>query len=275
MRKNPESRYSSAAEMLKDLKRYQDSLRAVEMGEFDLRTFLRRIRKPRVAFPAIGMILLIILGAVWLFNRQAKIRWAKEEALPEIERLVEAAWGDYTDAYALAEKAEKYIPNNSKLAELFSNCSFHISINTEPQGAKIFMKEYVIPSSDWEYLGVSPIENIRLPIGNFRWKMEMEGFETVMAAASTWDVDLRKKNALSPNDLLRVLDEKGNIPHEMVRVPGTETSAGKLEDFYIDKYEVTNKKYKTFMDNGGYRNKEYWKHEFIKDGRILSWEERQ
>ena len=273
LRKNPESRYSSAAEMLKDLKRYQDSLRAVEMGEFDLRTFLRRIRKPRVAFPAIGMILLIILGAVWLFNRQAKIRWAKEEALPEIERLVEAAWGDYTDAYALAEKAEKYIPNNPKLAELFSNCSFHISINTEPQGAKIFMKEYVIPSSDWEYLGVSPIENIRLPIGNFRWKMEMEGFETVMAAASTWDVDLRKKNALSPSDLLRVLDKKGNIPHEMVRVPGTETSAGKLEDFYIDKYEVTNKKYKTFMDNGGYRNKEYWKHEFIKDGRILSWEE--
>ena len=27
------------------------------------------------------------------------------------------------------------------------------------------------------------------------------------------------------------------------------------------------------MDNGGYQKKEYWKQEFIKDGKVLSWEE--
>jgi dienelactone hydrolase len=61
----------------------------------------------------------------------------------------------------------------------------------------------------------------------------------------------------------------------MVRVTGAEASLGGgiLDDFYIDKYEVTNKQYKEFMDSGGYRNKEYWKHEFIKDGKILTWEE--
>ncbi len=72
---------------------------------------------------------------------------------------------------------------------------------------------------------------------------------------------------------MRVLDKKGSIPEGMVRVPGTQTPLGELDDFFIDRYEVTNKQYKKFIDSGGYRNREYWKHEFSKDGRILTWEE--
>ena len=273
LRKKPESRYSSAAEIIKDLKKYQDVLRAEELGALNLRTILRRIRKPRVAVPTVSLILVISLVAVWFFNRQAKIRWAREEVLPEIERLVDTNWRDFTDAYRLAEEAEKYIPNDPKLSELFSKCSLNINIKTDPPGASIYIKEYDTPDSEWEYLGVSPIENIRQPVGIFRWKMEKEGYETVMAASSTWDLGGGRENILIPYDLVRALDEKGSIPEGMVRVTGAETKLGKLDDFYIDKCEVTNKQYKEFIDRGGYRNREYWKHEFIKDGRVLTWEE--
>jgi serine/threonine protein kinase/dienelactone hydrolase len=273
LKKKPESRYSSSAEMLKDLKKYQDSLRAEELGAFNLRTFLRRIRKPQVALPALCAVIVISLVAFWFFDRQAKIRWARQEALPEIERLIEANWRDSTEPYKLAEEAEKYIPNDPKLAELFSKCSLNINIKTEPPGAEIYMKEYKALGSEWQYIGVSPLENIRLPVGIFRWKMEKEGYETVLAASSSWDGALDKKNPLIPSDLVRVLDKKGSIPEGMVRVTGTETVLGRLDNFYIDKYEVTNKQYKEFIDSGGYRNREYWKHEFIKDGRVLTWEE--
>jgi predicted esterase len=273
LKKKPDSRYSSAPEMLKDLKKYQDSLRAEELGAFNLRTFLRRIRRPRIAIPAVSGVLIISLVAVWFLNRQANIRWAREEALPEIERLIDASWRDFTDAYRLAERAEEYISNDPKLTELFSRCSLNINIKTEPLGAKIYMKEYKAPGTEWQYLGVSPLEDIRLPVGIFRWKMEKQGYETVMAATSTWDIDVVGKNLLMPYDLMRVLDKKGSIPEGMVRVTGAETDLGKLDDFYIDKYEVTNKQYKEFVDKGGYRNKEYWKHEFIKDGKVLTWEE--
>jgi hypothetical protein len=221
------------------------------------------------------LILVICLVAVWFFNSQAKIRWAREEVLPEVERLIETNWRDFTDAYKLAEKAEKYIPNDPELAALFSKSSLNINIKTEPQGAKIYIKEYKSPDKEWEFLGVSPIENIRLPIGIFRWKIEKEGYETVLAASSTWDIDIVGKNLLIPNNLERVLDEKGSIPEGMVRVPGAQTPLGKLDDFFIDKYEVTNKQYKEFIDSGGYRNKEYWKHEFVKDGKVLTWQEVQ
>ena len=266
LKKKPESRYASAAEMLKDLRKYQDVLRAEELGALNLRTLLRRIRRPQVAIPAICALLIIASAAVWYSNRQAKIRWAREEILPEVERLIEAndVWRNLVPPYRLAEQAEAIIPHDPKLVELFSKCSMNIDIKTEPPGASIYMKEYSDPQSEWLYQGVSPIEQIRVPIGIFRWKIEKEGYETVMAASLTWG---------ARSMLNRVLDEKGSIPEGMVRVTGAETNVGKLNDFYIDKYEVTNKQFKEFVESGGYNNKEYWKHEFVKDGRVLTWEE--
>ncbi len=46
-----------------------------------------------------------------------------------------------------------------------------------------------------------------------------------------------------------------------------------MKDYWIDKYEVTNKQFKVFLDRGGYQKREYWKYPFSNDGRTLSWEE--
>jgi hypothetical protein len=45
------------------------------------------------------------------------------------------------------------------------------------------------------------------------------------------------------------------------------------DGFFIDRYEVSNKQYKEFMDKGGYRDPGYWKQEFKKEGKVISWEE--
>ena len=264
LKKKPESRYASAVEMLNDLRKYQNVLRAEELGALNLRTLLRRIRRPQVAIPAICALLIITLAAIWYLGRQAKIRWAREEALPELEQLVGENWRDFIEPYKLAERVEKYIGDDPRLSGLFSKCSRNINIETEPPGADIYIKAYKTPDSEWEYLGVSPLKNIRLPFGILRWKIEKEGYETVMAASSTWGAGSMLK---------RVLDEKGSIPEGMVRIPGAETNIGRLDDFYIDKYEISNKQFKEFVDSGGYNNKEYWKHEFVKNGRALNWEE--
>ncbi len=46
-----------------------------------------------------------------------------------------------------------------------------------------------------------------------------------------------------------------------------------LESFLIDRFEVTNREFKEFVDAGGYREPQYWQHEFVKDERVLSREE--
>ena len=46
-----------------------------------------------------------------------------------------------------------------------------------------------------------------------------------------------------------------------------------LKDYWIDQYEVTNRQFKAFVDQGGYQKREYWKFDFQRDGKHLSWDE--
>src|SRR5258708_36591182 len=58
----------------------------------------------------------------------------------------------------------------------------------------------------------------------------------------------------------------------LLRIPGyTALPAIGLQDYWIDKYEVTNAEFKTFVDQGGYQKRMYWNQEFRKDGHVVSW----
>ena len=272
LEKERSMRYQSTSDVLADLRGLRQRIIA---GPSAARAVTPWLRTPRVAIPALLVVLALAVGAGWWIHRSARVRWAREELLPEIERRIgnNDVWRNLGDAYSLATKAEEYIPHDPKLAELFSKCSLNINIRTEPSGAKIHMKEYKDPDREWKYLGVSPIEKIRVPVGIFRWKIDKEGYQTVLAASSTWDVDVQKHDILIPHDLVRKLDREGSVPPGMVRVPETETEVGKLGDFFIDQFEVTNQQYKKFIDSGGYGNRRYWKQKFMKEARELTWGE--
>lgn len=264
--KDPAERYPSAAELHGDLTACRERYRRSRTG---LRAVLRR---PAVAIPAAALLAAALGLLAWQWQEAAGRRHARQELLPRIEQAVEAEWRDFTDAYRLAVEAEQHIPGDPRLAELFSRCSREVSVTTEPPGAEIYVKPYSSPDEAWEHLGTSPLEDVRLPIGILRWKFEKPGYETVVAAASTWDIRLEGQNPLVPNDLFRSLDEAGTVPPGMVRVQGAETGAGRLGDFYIDRYEVTNRQFQEFVDAGGYRNRNYWKHDFVDNGAVLDWE---
>jgi len=245
-----------------------------ELGKPGTRFRLRKFLIPLV----LALLVVITLGAVSLFKRQAKIRWAREEALPEIERLIgeNDVWRNLVEPYHLAERAETILGDDPDLAELFSQISLEIDVLTTPPGAKVYMKEYVDSEGEWTFLGVTPLEKVRVPIGIFRWRLEKEGYDTVLAAASTWKTvslnSASKVGAGVPDTLIRNLDQVGSIPPGMVRVPATKLPIKTLSDFFIGQYEVTNREYKTFVDAGGYQNRDYWKHAFVKDGKELTWD---
>jgi dienelactone hydrolase len=80
-----------------------------------------------------------------------------------------------------------------------------------------------------------------------------------------------------------IMDEEGKVPPDMIRVPDSASFSldipgyGDLPEvaipsYWIDKYEVTNKQFKDFVDRGGYQKREYWKYPFINLGRTISWE---
>ena len=222
--------------------------------------------KPRIILPGLVIILLLIVVGIRYFNRQVKIRWANEKALPEIEQLLNEF--NLNEAFNLAQKAEKYISNNPDFVELTSWVSTKLTILTEPPGAEVYIREYANVEGEWESVGKTPIDSIKLPNYSFyRIRLEKTGYEEVLAVAAT-----------TLDTLFRKLPKKGEIPPGMVYVEGywdevTFVFLQENQGFYMDRYEVTNKQYKEFVDHGGYSNREYWKNEFIKEGKILTWQE--
>lgn len=57
----------------------------------------------------------------------------------------------------------------------------------------------------------------------------------------------------------------------MGKVPLAALPAVAITSYWIDTFEVTEAEFKRFMDQGGYEKPQYWKYEFRKDGRVLSW----
>jgi formylglycine-generating enzyme required for sulfatase activity/dienelactone hydrolase len=230
--------------------------------------------RPRVVVPVAVVVLALGSFGVRFVQHRADVRWAREVALPEIERLIgeNDVWRNLVPPYRLAERAEAILGDDSELAQLIAQCSREIDVVTDPPGASVYMKEYADEDAEWISLGVTPLEGVRVPIGIFRWRIAKEGYDTVLAAASSWDVG-GEAGLLAGANLVRTLDEADNSPDGMVRVEATETEVGPLDDFFIGRYEVTNREYKEFLDAGGYVNREYWKHLVVQDGRPLTWEE--
>lgn len=234
-------------------------------------TVWRVLRQRRVAIPGLLISLMVCAGLVWIVNRSAKIRWAREQALPEIARLSDE--GKYVEAVALASQAEQYIPNDLTLSKLWPLIAASLSIKTTPPGADIYFKDYRAINGSWTYLGRSPIEKARLPVGYFRWKVEKKDLTTVEGSASA------RSESLS-----FILDEPRGVPEGMVHVSTDDPSSSiiipglehlppvSLHDFWIDRYEVTNKAFMQFVADGGYEEQKYWRHEFIRDGHPVSWE---
>src|SRR5262249_25026170 len=118
LRKNPAERPQSASEVLKrfgDASTSHDSL-----PTYALSTQRFFSVKGRGAFRfALGAVVFLLVGtaATWFTRRESRIRWAREQAIPEIARLIER--NQFSDAFALAEKAERVVPGDPVLAKLW------------------------------------------------------------------------------------------------------------------------------------------------------------
>jgi eukaryotic-like serine/threonine-protein kinase len=184
--------------------------------------------------------------------------------MPEILRLLEKR--QFLPAFRLAKEAKRYIPSDPFFAKMDRDYSKLVSIRTNPPGAEIEMKDYADWKSEWERVGNSPLEHIRIPFGYFRWKISKDGYETLEAAGGPGDVISFK------------LDSEVSLPAGMVRVAGGSFQWGSappadLQDYLLDKYELSNREFKKFVDAGGYRKREFWKEPLVQDGRLMSWEE--
>ena len=288
LRKHPGERYASVPEIERELEDCR-ALASEPISGINLRVLFRQSKRPRVAIPV--LLILLALGGLsaWWLQRSFRARWARTQALPQITQLIEHE--KLGEAYALAIQAERYIPDDPMLGKFWPKISWDASIHTTPPGVSVFRRNYNAPDNAWELVGRSPIEKRRMPLVDSQWKFELKGFNTAERFTVVFYGDVVPSSSLSvamddeskaPAGMIHQTDRFAweapaslqTTPADLLGLPGFEDQAEiLLGDYWIDRYEVTNQQFKEFLDRGGYRKQEYWKHEFRKDSHALSWAE--
>lgn len=194
------------------------------------------------------------------WQRDAQWRWLHGEVLPEIRELIEI---DVASAYRLAREARRRAPDDRELEQLWRDITLPVPITSEPPGARVAVRGYRETDREWIELGRTPLEDVRLPLTQLRFRLELEGHAPLEAAPGV----------LPQPDPFH-LHAPGEIPDGMVFVPpGPVRYLGidaNLPGFWIDRHEVTNRQYKRFVDDGGYDRAEFWPEALEVDGRTLS-----
>ena len=211
----------------------------------------------------------ISLGAGIAYRRAMRRQWIREEAVPEITSL--AGQNRAAAAYPTILRAEGYGATDTDLARATAVATRVVSIHSSPPGALVEVKDFGSPRESWLRVGVTPLENVRIPSGYLRWRVSKAGVgELVTAPAFGTAIDFD-------------LAGEQSAPKGMVRVPAASwrdylaflgwMGPYDVPAFLIDVYEVTNRDYQEFVDKGGYTNRQYWRQPFVRDGQHLAWTE--
>ena len=297
--KDRSARYQRCDELFSDLKSlreelsFEERLRSKGKGRqrvsgiqsskkaSDFRLALKRNWIPLVVLSGMSVVVVVLLGKAYLGTMA--LVW-KRERLPLIENL--ANEGRYFEAYQLAQQAKWHLPDNEKLAKLMPMISDSISVDSEPSGARVYLKRFSMDeSAPRELIGTTPISKRTIARGEYLMTVEKDGFAPFERTIS--DVLTLTGNTMvppdEPSDFKIKLVEAAKLPDQMVLIPGGSYKLASrtrptnarvdLDDFFIDKYEVTNREFKEFVSAGGYFKPEFWKQPFVKDGRTLSFDD--
>jgi eukaryotic-like serine/threonine-protein kinase len=265
LEKNLSKRYQSASEMSRDLSAELLKLRGPVLppAEPELRVSRRYL------IPVALLFLMVVAVGGWFYHRSFKRHWAKEEGLPEIAKL--KADKKPLAAFLLSKKVQNAVPGDRETAQSAAVPTENISITSSPSGASVDVQDYFSPDGDWYHLGVTPLTNIEIPIGYFRWKIAKKGVGEYLSAPMTagrMNFPLDKQMA-APEGM--VYADGGGWANFIAFVGLVRVSH--MAPYYIDRYEVTNREYQEFVDKGGYEKREYWTTPFTKNGHSINWED--
>ena len=217
--------------------------------------------------PAVMVTVLLVIArdrcrGLAMARGASRARWARTVAAPEIQRL--SNHGDYAEAFLLARQALDVVPDDPHLRQLWLDVSIPAVVTTDRRAPTSHSPRTGRPRPG------SPSAGRRSTASAFRAVSSGCGFPRPAFSRS---------KAPAPRRSLRYrLDPVDAVPPGMVRVVGGRDPVGSawsatLDDFWIDRFEVTNRQFKEFVDQGGYRRRDYWREPFIDGGRSVPWEE--
>jgi predicted esterase len=253
--KSPDDRFATVAEVVSALET------VIRSRSLPAPPGLRSLFRRPAVLGALGFLVVAVVAGGWRSQvLVARARWARTVAGPQAERLKQQ--GQLVEAYLLARRALDAVPDDPQQKQLWLSVSNPVDVTSDPPGAEVEVAPYRGSTASWFSLGRTPLAGVRVPDCLFRLRLTRPGLEPVEVAGAAGELERYR------------LDPIGAAPPGMVHVVGGRDTpraglAGDLGDFWIDRFEVTNRQFQAFVDQGGYARAEYWREPFVEGGRTL------
>ncbi|MFA5831864.1 MAG: protein kinase [Bacteroidota bacterium] len=276
LQKNPVDRISSAEDfllLLKDIQKHKSFNQKI-FTLFSNVQFLTKSEKIIVA-----VVCVFTIGALFgirSVHRNSQVRWAETDILPEIVKL--AREEKFLPAFRLTRTVEKLIADNQKFQQALKEISGFVILTTNPEGAEVQLRNYSNDDTVWESIGRTPLDSVRFPAGFGRLRMVKKDYAPLEVSFSVSRESRWPKPTIASFSLEKEQSEKcrmvkipaGTIDPVLLYMNLPEVS---LDEYYIDRYEVTNLEFKQFVDAGGYEKEEFWKIPFQNNKKIIPWKQ--
>jgi tRNA A-37 threonylcarbamoyl transferase component Bud32 len=255
--KDPADRYQTADELLRDIE-------AVTTPSAGYPSAARPNRRRLLTLSAAAA---AILAVVWLGTAgMRRERWARSEAIPQIKQFIDVA--QYDSAWLLARRAEEVLPRDSTLRALWPRFTRKAVLHSNPEGAQVHRASFA-DTAHWILLGTTPTDTLLLPTEIGRVRVTKTGYQPQIGLMGSFSrTFFLDKVGAADSDMVHV--PGGTFGSFLVGLEGVKPLA--LSDYLMDRHEVTNRQYKTFVDAGGYTKREYWPAEFVTNGKPISWD---
>lgn len=213
------------------------------------------------ALAGAGVLVAAVGFSAWSYSRYVRARHVRAYSLPKIRTLI--AKNQRVAAYDLTTASLREAPDDPDLQQLSLEMITRLKITSTPTGARVSYREYGDAGAPWREIGVTPIESTRVPLALLHFRAERPGSPNVEVAAFSATLDGVNLRLSRPDGMVFVPVQARWDGAEMEHLP----------DFFLDRFEVTNAKFKEFIEAGGYRDPKYWRHPFRKGGRELSFDQ--
>src|SRR5688572_25711774 len=105
------------------------------------------------------LVLALAIAGYFLVLPVLKKQHARNKLIPAIEKLVNENFRPPTEAFDLALKAERYLPKDTVLLNLWPVLAQKVTFETKPSGADVFWKDYNDVKGEWKPLGKTPLKD--------------------------------------------------------------------------------------------------------------------
>ena len=293
LEKEPDDRYATAKSFSEDIGRFLKNLPVQARPLSILRKtklFVKRHRYQVTAY-SLSVMMLTVLSVTSLLiyleytarrnnelalaktsvelektRKQAKLlQKAREIHAPKILDLINDQ--QTVAAYQLMQSLGPQIKADALFEEIMSDLILTASFDNLPPDTCVKIRDAAPENDHWITLGNTPLRNIKIPKGPIRIRFEKSGYVSR-------DLQLKVPRAFDTSACGYLVSNEAQIPG-MVWIYNKETKDGvPLSEFWIDRFEVSNEDFQTFVDAGGYQDPSFWDGiHFGQHGRTLSWQQ--